>query len=38
MDLSSKTAVITGGAQGLGKGFATAVLEHGGNVSARVPS
>ena len=38
MYLSNKTAVITGGAQGLGKGFATAVLEQGGNVSARPSS
>ena len=32
MNIYNKTAVITGGAQGLGKGFARAILEEKGNV------
>lgn len=32
MSLSNATALITGGAQGFGKGFARAILELGGKV------
>ena len=34
MYLKNSVALITGGAQGLGKGFARAILEAGGKVSA----
>ena len=34
MKLKGKTALITGGAQGLGKGFCEAILELGGQVSS----
>jgi len=33
MYLKNSVALITGGAQGLGKGFARAILEAGGKVS-----
>ena len=33
MDLTNKVAVVTGGARGLGRGFAEALLQRGANVS-----
>ena len=36
MKLEGKTAVITGGARGLGKGFAEHILENGGKVTCGI--
>ena len=33
MDLTNKVAIVTGGARGLGRGFAEALLQRGANVS-----